>query len=409
MEFRNLTPFAVMNYSMLDVEDVEHHVAVMKIGYQLLPDSTGHSIAELLPAPPLCLQDEYRGLMNASQVLQESDLAPFKPRCDIIVNGTAYAPDNQPGTEFPVRLQVTNKKGETLLDKTLTVTGEREFIRDASGEWQLTDPKPFTTLPLDYRYAFGGECKIQADDNASAHLKESDRLTAAQRQQHPDGENSPLAHATCETNPLGTGFITPWYASAKQLTRYPAPRITQPDAPFTVEHFTAQLSGPLPADTPVSQPQGLGFIGRPWLPRRQFAGTYDDDWLANRHPYLPKDFDFRYWNGAPTDQQIDWPDTDISLILQGMMPSGNLHVTLPGHRPFILLRMENGALFPVPMRLDTLILDSEAMTLYLTCRLNFKTSLPIRVAEARFEIDPDAPLLKLAPPEPEKKETAHGR
>ncbi|MBD2800022.1 DUF2169 domain-containing protein [Xenorhabdus sp. M] len=407
MEFRNLTPFAVMNYSMLDVEDVEHHVAVMKIGYQLLPDSTGHSIAELLPAPPLCLQDEYRGLMNASQVLQESDLAPFKPRCDIIVNGTAYAPDNQPGTEFPVRLQVKNKQGQTLLDKTLTVTGEREFIRDASGEWQLTDPKPFTTLPLDYRYAFGGECKIQADDNASAHLKESDRLTAAQRQQHPDGENSPLAHATCETNPLGTGFITPWYASAKQLTRYPAPRITQPDAPFTVEHFTAQLSGPLPADTPVSQPQGLGFIGRPWLPRRQFAGTYDDDWLANRHPYLPKDFDFRYWNGAPTDQQIDWPDTDISLILQGMMPSGNLHVTLPGHRPFILLRMENGALFPVPMRLDTLILDSEAMTLHITSRLNFKTSLPIRVAEARFEIDPDAPLLKLAPPEPEK-ETAHG-
>ncbi|CDG19896.1 conserved protein of unknown function [Xenorhabdus poinarii G6] len=404
MEFRNLTPFAVMNYSMLDVADTEHHVMVMKIGYQLLPDRRGHCLAELLPAPPLCLQDEYRGQMNASPVLQESDLAPFKPRCDVIVNGTAYAPDNRPCTAFPVRLHVQSKQGQTLLDKTLTVTGEREFIRDAGGQWQLTDPKPFSTLPLDYRYAFGGECRIQADDKAVAQLKESDRLTSEQRRQHPDGEKAPVAHATCETNPLGMGFITPWYANAKQFTRYPAPRITRPEAPFTAPHFTAQLDGTLAPDTPACQPQGLGFIGRPWLPRRQLAGTYDADWLEHRHPYLPKDFDFGYWNGAPADQQIDWPDPDISLHLQGMTPGGHLHVTLPGHRPFILLRLHDGRMLPVPMRLDTLMLDSEALTLHLTCRLNVKTALPVRVAEARFEINPDAPLLKMAPRAEEKQD-----
>ncbi|PHM36458.1 DUF2169 family type VI secretion system accessory protein [Xenorhabdus innexi] len=403
MEFRNLTPFAVINYTMLDVEDVEHHVVVMKIGYQLMPTGQGY-VAELLPAPPLCLQDEYRGLMNASQVLQESDLAPFKPRCDVIVNGTAYAPDNQPCTAFPVRLQVRSKQGQSLLDKTLTVTGEREFIRDADGHWQLTDPKPFVTLPLDYRYAFGGECKIQTDDKTGAQLKENDRLTPEQRQQHPDGEKAPIAHAVCEANPLGMGFITPWYAQAKQITRYPAPRITRPDAPFTAQHFAAQLAGTLSPDPPASQPQGMGFVGRPWLPRRQLAGTYDADWLEHRHPYLPKDFDFRYWNGAPADQQIDWPDTDIAITLSGLTPNGELHINLPGHRPFILLRMQNGILLPVPMHTDTLIIDSEARTLHMTCRLNFKTALPVRVAEARFEINPDAPLLKMAPQEEEKKD-----
>ncbi|CBJ80440.1 conserved hypothetical protein [Xenorhabdus bovienii SS-2004] len=402
MEFRNLTPFAVMNYSMLDVEDVEHHVAVIKIGYQLLPVGQGEYSAELLPAPRLCLQDEYREQMNASQVLQESDLAPFKPRCDVIVNGTAYAPDNRPCTEFPVRLRVKSKQGQTLLDKTLTITGEREFIRDAGGQWQLTDPKPFSTLPLDYRYAFGGECKIQADDKASEHLKERDRLTPEQRRQHPDGENAPVAHAVCESNPLGMGFITPWYAQAKPLTRSPALRITRPDAPFTAQHFTTQLDGTLAPDTPACQPQGMGFIGRPWLPRRQLAGTYDADWLTHRHPYLPKDFDFGYWNGAPTDQQIDWPDTDIAITLSGLTPDGELHVNLPGHRPFILLRMHNGILLPVPMRMDTLIINSEARTLHMTCRLSFKASLPVRVAETRFEINPDAPLLNLAPLEEEK-------
>ncbi|CDG19397.1 DUF2169 family type VI secretion system accessory protein [Xenorhabdus doucetiae] len=405
MEFRNLTPFAVMNYSMLDIEDVEHHVAVMKIGYQLLPDRAGQCTAELLPAPPLCVQDEYRGRMNASPVLQESDLAPFKPRCDIIVNGTAYAPDGRPCTEMSVSLTVTDRQGQTLLDKTLAVSGERAFIRDPRGHWQLTAPKPFTSLPLDYRYAFGGECKIQADDNAGEHLNDRDRLTPEQRRQHPDGEeNAPVAHAACDTNPLGTGFVTPWYAQARQITRYPAPRITAPEAPFTAQHFAAQLAGTLSPETPACRPQGFGLVGRAWTPRRQLAGTYDDDWLSHRHPYLPKDFDFRYWNGAPADQQIDWPGTDITLTLNGLTPGGHLHVTLPGHRPFILLRMQNGALLPVPMRLDTLILDSEALTLHLTCRLNVKADLPVRVAEARFEIDPDAPLLKRAPREEEKKD-----
>ncbi|MDC9606620.1 DUF2169 family type VI secretion system accessory protein [Xenorhabdus griffiniae] len=404
MEFRNLTPFAVMNYSMLDIEDTEHHVAVMKIGYQLLSAGQGKYRAELLPAPPLCLQDEYRGTMNASQVLQESDLAPFKPRCDVIVNGTAYAPESQPCTEFPVRLQVQSKQGQMLLDKTLTVTGEREFLRDTHGNWQLTEPKPFTSLPLDYRYAFGGECKIYANDDASPRLKASDCLTTEQRQKHPDGEKAPIAHATCETNPLGTGFITPWYAEAKQLIGYPAPRITRPDAPFTIAHFTAQLNGTLSSDTPACQPQGMGFIGRPWLPRRALAGTYDNNWLEHRHPYLPKDFDFGYWNGSPTDQQIEWPATDIAITLNGLTPGGKLHVCLPGHRPFILLRMHNGVLLPVPMRIDTLIIDSNAKTLHLTCRLNFRADQPVRVAEARFEINPDAPLLKLAPLEEEKKD-----
>ncbi|MEQ1965455.1 DUF2169 domain-containing protein, partial [Xenorhabdus khoisanae] len=76
----------------------------------------------------------------------------------------------------------------------------------------------------------------------------------------------------------------------------------------------------------------------------------------------------------------------------------------PGHRAFSLLRMHNGMMLPVPMRTDTLIIDSEERTLHMTCRLSFKASLPVRVAEARFEINPEAPLLKLAPLEEEKKD-----
>ncbi|WP_338803684.1 DUF2169 domain-containing protein [Xenorhabdus griffiniae] len=402
MEFRNLTPFAVMNYSMLDVEDAEHHVVVMKTGYQWQHTDHGHYIVELLPSPPLCLQDEYFGSLNRSSVKQESDLAPFKPHCDIILTGTAHAPNGIPCPEWPVSLRLTDAQGHVLLDKTLLVCGEREFIRRDNGEWQLTAPAPCDHLPLDYRYAFGGECKILADETAAQHLHEAERLTPEQRRQHPDGEaNAPLAHAVCEQNPLGRGFITPWYARAHAITRWPAPRLTQPNAPFTAAHFAALLAGTLPADAPSVQPQGMGFIGRPWLPRRTLAGTYDDEWLAHRHPYLPNDFDFGYWNGAPADQQIDWPAPGLTIHLSGVLPQ---HVTLPlpAHRPFLLLRMHNGVLLPVPMRLDTLLIDSDTMTVHLTHRLHFGTDLPVRVAEARFEMNPDAPLLKLAPREEEK-------
>ncbi|WP_319938137.1 hypothetical protein [Xenorhabdus littoralis] len=56
------------------------------------------------------------------------------------------------------------------------------------------------------------------------------------------------------------------------------------------------------------------------------------------------------------------------------------------------------------MNLDTLIIDTDTMTLALTFRLHFSIDFPIRVAEARFEINPKSPLLKFAP----KQEQDHG-
>nr|WP_245737433.1 DUF2169 domain-containing protein [Xenorhabdus japonica] len=152
----------------------------------------------------------------------------------------------------------------------------------------MTPPQKFTTLPVDYRYAFGGECKVYEKDGSAASVPEETRLTDTQREQHPEKDNAPIAHATWEYNPLGTGFITPWYAKAKDLSYYPAPRIEHPDAPITAEHFTQWLNQPPSITEKAGQPAGLGIIGRAWLPRRTLAGTYDEQWLKERHPYLPR-------------------------------------------------------------------------------------------------------------------------
>ncbi|WP_265326945.1 DUF2169 domain-containing protein [Escherichia coli] len=155
MEFRNLTPFSTLCYKMLDTQNTEHHVVAMKVGFLLERTAGGAVIARIMedPVMSLCMQDECSGL----QVLQESDLSPFKPRSDVIVNGTACAPDGIPVAEIPVSLRLLTADRQVLLDKQCLVTGERFFIHHPlTGQWSLSEPEPFISLPLHYQYAFGG-------------------------------------------------------------------------------------------------------------------------------------------------------------------------------------------------------------------------------------------------------------
>src|SRR6187401_861042 len=98
MEFRNLTPFDALGYSALDVHDDEHHVVAVKALYHLSRGGAGGAThrCEIVPrerddAGKLHMRDVFEGELNASSVRAESDLAPCKPRCDVIVRATAWA------------------------------------------------------------------------------------------------------------------------------------------------------------------------------------------------------------------------------------------------------------------------------------------------------------------------------
>lgn len=387
MEFRNLTPFSTLCYKMLDTQDQEHHVVVMKVGFTLERTARGTVQARIQddPAIPLCLQDEYAVELNHSQVLQESDLSPFKPRCDIIVNGTACALGGIPATEMPVSLRLLTADRQLLLDKQLVVTGERFFIRHPlTGKWSLSAPESFTSLPLSYQYAFGGECRIDRESDEAKSVPEKYRLTPEQQAEHPQPDNPPVAHTTCTTNPQGTGFVERWYADATRQQRFPAPRIIDPRHPFTLESFLHCLNGQADFSAVAFQPAGFGFLGQSWQPRLAKAGTYDQRWLDTRHPRLPEDFDFSHWNGAPEDQQIPYPAPGLRFELKGVHPQGDLIGQLPAHKAVVLLRMDDGALIPQWMALDTLILDTDKMTLAVTWRYRISTRAPLRVMEARY-------------------------
>lgn len=390
MEFRNLTPFSVMQYSMLDLEDSEHYVVAMKVGFKLEHISESHFFAHIMDAPamPLCQQDEYAGEVNKSQVLQENDLAPYKPHCDIIVNGTAYTPGGTPAIEFPVNLRVLTDDNQVLLNKKLQVTGERFFRRNSlTGQWSLTAPLPFTSLPLNYHYAFGGECRIEHKNDNPVIVPEKYQLTKQQQAEHPQSDNPPLAHSAYTLNPLGMGYTQPWYAKASQQLSLPAPRIMDPSSPFTLASFLKMMNGETEMSAAEFQPAGFAIQARIWKSRQVKAGTYDQEWLNNRHPRSPTDFDFSYWNAAPADQQIAYPPPGLRFELKGLHPKGDISIRLPPHRAGIVLRMQDGALIPQLMHTDTVILDTEKLTVSMTWRFVIRANIPLRVMEARYISD----------------------
>ncbi|WP_437594698.1 DUF2169 family type VI secretion system accessory protein [Sorangium sp. So ce1000] len=408
MECQNLTPFDALAYGALDVHDEEHHVLALKAAYRLVPGDGGALThrCELLPddgAGRLLLRDAFEGEANASSVRAESDLAPFKPRCDVLVRATAWAPGEKPAERWTVRLRVTapsappplgdagarDLERRALVDKALEVCGPRWFERTAEG-WRLTRPEPAVSVPVRWENAFGGRSFVGAEPGRPPFLDE-----------------------VCFTNPVGCGWMEARYpgalrdAGAPLPDRVAAPQIERPDSRVTrlvvASHPPHAVEAPqmaeIAADYPFA-PAGLGCVGRAWTPRLQRAGTYDDAWVAGRHPFLPDDFSFAYWNAAPDDQQIPHPGLGLRVELWNLARpdlacDGRVAFELPPHRAFAMAWIA-GLPVPVPAALDTVAVDAEAMVVTCVWRALVARALGVQRMEARFEVDPRAPLLKMA-------------
>ncbi len=91
-------------------------------------------------------------------------------------------------------------------------------------------------------------------------------------------------------NPVGAGFAG--RRRGKALKGLPLPNLEDP-----ANLVRGPKAGPAPA--------GFGFVAPSWEPRKSFAGTYDAAWLEGRAPYLPKDFNPRFFNAAHPDLVCD--------------------------------------------------------------------------------------------------------
>ncbi len=267
----NRTPFAAERGWVRDRDGAEVWLVAVKCTFDIRPDG---STAVSETQPPVLRVPEHVGEPGKSSIRYENDLVLTKKTTDIIVVGHAYAPGGRPVTEMEVGFRVGP------VQKVLRVTGDR--VWDTTG---ASSPQPFITMPLVYERAFGG---------VDTRSKQPDR----------DWE---------WRNPVGTGFAV----ARDNLGGVPLPNIEYP-----AERVTGWKDRPRPA--------GFGAIACHWQPRVAFAGTYDDRWMQERQPLLPDDFDDRYFQCAPQDQQAPgFLRGGEPVALLNLGPHGELRCTLP--------------------------------------------------------------------------------
>ncbi|WP_354684939.1 DUF2169 domain-containing protein [Cupriavidus necator] len=309
---RHLTGSAVV---ALDVSGREHLVLVAKATWSI--PGPGER-PRPLPPEPLAVADDFAGEPGQSALLYGTDLARFKPRCDVLFNACAHSPHGQPVNELLVAWQVGP------LRKGLRVVGPRIW-RKRLGLVSLSRPEPFTRMPLHYGLAFGGSRTYRTGRGDQAR-----ELTEA-----------------CLANPDGIG----WFGkhTVGDIDGAPAPCLEAPDDPVM------QPNG-------RHKPQAFSAIARHWEPRRQYAGTYDEAWQKNVFPFLPEDFDERFHQCAPEDQQMDYPGGGEPVVLRHLV-AGRDHVQfrLPALDTvqFRVLRKDYSTEMPQPV-VDTLYFEPDA-------------------------------------------------
>ena len=380
-EVINHTQWPTQYFQHIDPHGDIFHVMVSRITYSLRgmrqdgDDLPTPSLMEVEDQTPLCEADEYLGAVNESSLLQESDFAPYKPKCDLLLqNAWAYAPDGKPARRWPAGFRF----GE--LQKQFQVTGPRQFERSLTslGLLTLSEPQAATKVPLTYELAYGGpnivHSKLKLEDfESDTSLSPEQREHAAQMLKSvPDfdalnpigcGRNA----STVTEAALAVAAIEGANSSADERHRLQAEINNAPRMAPQTEAFDRPYKG---EDGEAAYPViGVGPIARWWQPRRPLAGTHDAAWKQTQWPKSPTDHDYHYWNCAPEDQQMDWPTGGEEIVLGNLTPSGSpVRFLCPRQDLQLLVRLNAGAMMFAPMHIDTVIIDFAKGTLCLVRR-----------------------------------------
>jgi hypothetical protein len=460
----DLTGLEHLQYDYLDADLCLHHTVVVKVRYTLgavNPQGLAPLVASVHPA---ALNDEDLPYSDTpdSSMRQESDLAPYKPYCDVLVVGAAHAPLGKAVPQFEARLQVLDRPRQAelpprpqglspmqspspedikrwqrevaqaqaraalpvaLVDKRLQVYGPRQWRRASvaptlakaltlglasPSPWQLSAPEASASCPLQYELAFGGSCRINAGDAAARRVAKAHRLNATQLAQHPDADAEPtlrpVAHDASLSNPVGLGFARRWYLDATRADELPAHRLDRAAAPITGADFWRIANASANTSAQPLAPAGFSPVGRGWQPRAALVGKVSpgpDRIQAGLA--LNLDFDFRYWNCAPQDQQCRHLRGGEQIVLtnlfapthpgsrtveQGSEQSSELRFLVP-QRELVLMGINAAGEMQLhaPV-IDTVLIDTEAQQVDICWRWRISQEQGLthaRLLEARTE------------------------
>jgi hypothetical protein len=319
MELINATRM-VAGYTMgIEPSGRELLVVVVK-GTFRFPMEQGVRLQLAEEQTPLVMSDVFFGEPGLSAPKYEVDFAPKKLRCDVLLNGQAYAPGGRPAERVTVDLKVGN------WSKSFDVVGDRVWYTSAAGP-RASSPQPFTQMPISYDRAFGG-----------ADLRHED----------------PAQHAAFMPNPTGRGFHK--HLKSEWLDGTPLPNTEESGAPV------ARPDGNY-------RPMSFGVIGRHWEPRFRYAGTYDQNWLDEEFPFLPADFDEQYYQAAPADQQLPVPAGERIVSLVNLTADGRRVFTMPHFEAPIYVFPKRGEREEYAAPVDTIVIEPDLERVTMTWRI----------------------------------------
>lgn len=245
--------------------------------------------------------DEHHGDAAATSIRVPGDLSLLKPGTDVLLTGTAQAPDGRPVRWMDVGLVAGP------LRKTVRVFGDRTWTESGA-----TAPQAFERMPLVWERAYGG-----IDGGTGAYEAR---------------------------NPVGMGFQDA--AGNGPVPGTPLPNLEDPLDPIVSwQHRPA--------------PSAFAPVAPHWMPRRAWAGTYDDAWRTHRAPYLPADFDPRFFQVAPEGLAAPgYFRGGEEVEVTGVTPGGRLRFRVPP-LPVVVAYRRDGETVRPPVHLDTVLIETD--------------------------------------------------
>jgi hypothetical protein len=312
----NATPLLAACMMSVDPDGRERAVIVVKGTFDI---PTAGGVAPLgREQMPLVYADTFTEKPGESAMVYESEFAPFKPRCDVLLLGSAHAPAGQVVLSIVVALQLGG------LVKRFEVFGQRHWTMGLLG-LAPSRPKPFSCMPISYDVAFGGV----------------------------------TSQGAFRPNPVGRGYFE---------------GIRDGDILGQSAPQTQEIGTPISSPRRAYRPMSLGPVGRNFAERLEHAGTYDDAWLEVTFPFLPSDFQYEYFQSAPKDQQIPYPQGGEQVQLLNLSPEPIAPFLLPTlDLPVHFVMADGTQTIQVPV-LDTIVLEPDLGRL----QLLWRTSIALR-------------------------------
>jgi hypothetical protein len=329
LQLKNKSPFVPAMSVFPNKDGIDTLYVVVRATFTLHPRL---AIANK-PVPPL-LADEYWGEPGESSLKYTSELHVGKASTDVVLVGKAWPPGNRPIPDTIVAVSIAGRQ------KVVKVSGDRVWKRGG-----FTRPEPFESMPLVYERAYGGQHKVSAQGPVLAE----------------------------ERNPVGVGFLGK--RSRDELIGTKVPNLEDPRRPI-------ERLGDL------CIPVCFGFVAPSWLPRRAFAGTYDKAWQTKRAPYLPTDFNLRFFNSAAPELTLDrFLVGGEPVQILGASHQGPIRFEVPRCQPRVDVTIA-GVHDKPPSNLETVLIEPEENRVCVSWRAELPCDKKVhKVEEVTIEVD----------------------